>query len=303
MSMKNAEFLKLFLEVARRGSFVEAARHLNETTTTVSRKIRQLEAELGVLLLHRTTRSLALTEMGERLVPKAEAAIASIQELTDEVDQHAHVPTGTLNISAPATIFQDLAPLLAKFARQYPDIDFRFHSSGRYKDLVKSRLDFAFRIGPLSDSSIIARPIASVDYCLVARPECLIGRVMPRHPAELEDWPCIRTHIDDFIGPWNFSRNGETYNLESDGHILSDDLTFCIQMTLEGLGLALLPRKLVQPYLEDRTLIPLLEDWMPASRELYLVYQAKSYLPPKSRALIDFLTGNAPSLIDTKCRH
>ena len=290
--MNNIEALKVFVEVAKQGSFAEAARHLNQPTTTVSRKIKLLEEELGTLLIHRTTRTQSLTEAGDAVLTKAEAVLASLQELSDEVTQNAHSPKGALRISGPATVLKEFAPVFAAFSKEFPDISLRFESSSRYQNLIDDRLDFAFRVGPLTDSTVIARRITPMSNSLVASPSFLKGKTVPVHPSELSSWRCIRSHINGYETPWTFShKDGDTLQVHPNGQLVSDDLTFCLKMAIEGLGLAYLSDDLIKPHIDNQSLSRVtINDWVPTTRDLYLVYQEKSYLPPKSRAFLDFFS-------------
>lgn len=293
-NMKQIEALKVFVEVVRQGSFAEAARHLNQPTTTVSRKIKSLEDELGVLLLYRTTRSQSLTEAGEAVLPKAEAVLASLHELTDHAADKTHSPKGALSISGPATVLRYFSGEFAGFQRTYPDISLRFEGTGRYRNLIDDRIDFAFRVGPLADSSVVARRIRTMSNFVVASPSFLEGRSMPSHPMDLASWPCIRSHIAGFEAPWVFSSKNEgSLQVQPSGYIASDDLTLCLEMALEGMGLAYLSDHLVESHLEDQSLVRVTPgDWEPVSRDLFLVYQEKTYLPPKSRAFIEFFSNS-----------
>ncbi len=287
--MNNSEGLILFLEVAKQKSFADAARKLNQSTTTISRKIQQLESELNARLFHRTTRSVSLTEVGERLLPKARLVIESMRELRNEVDQYSSMPSGTLHISAPSTILIRFASFFAEFTELYPSIRFNFESSSRYSNLTKNRFDFAFRVGPLSDSSLISLPIAKFRNVLVCKKELVNQKATIEHPSELVDWPCIRVHIDGLLIPWNFVSEDESFDLESKDDILSDDLPVAIELALEGLGVANLPISVVHKYIEAGKLVSILDNWMETERELHLVYSNRQYLPSKSKAFIDFI--------------
>ncbi len=285
--------LNVFLEVARRGSFAEAARHLNQPTTTLSRKVQQLETELGARLFHRTTRSMSLTEVGKRLLPKAELAAEALLDLKGEVDLHAVSPTGTLRISGSGTVLQRYACLFAAFCVKYPNVGFHFESSSRYRDLAHDGLDFAFRVGPLEDSSLIARQISSIRYVLVASPDFLNRTGHLKHPSDLINRPCIQTHVDGLLIPWRFSKDGEAFDLQSEGHVVSDDLHFSRQLAVEGAGLAYLPHGVAYSSLERGLLSCVLENWMPESRDLYLVYANRQILPFKTSVFLEFMLGHS----------
>ncbi len=292
--MRDLESLRVFVEVVRQGSFAEAARTLNLPTTTVSRRIKQLEEELDSLLMHRTTRSQSLTEAGEAVLPKAEAVLASLQELSDEVSQKTHSPKGTISISGPPTILRDFSTAFARFSAQYPDISLRFESSSRYQNLIDDRLDFAFRVGPLTDSTIFARRVATLSNSVIASPEFLNGRNLPLHPSDLTNWRCIRSHIHGFEAPWLFAnKSGETLQVQPIGHLMSDDLALCLNMAIEGAGLTYLSDNLTNTHIQEKSLVRVtFQDWHPVTRDLFLVYQEKSYLPPKSRAFIEFFSNS-----------
>lgn len=290
--MKHFEELSVFLEVTRRGSFAEAARSLNLPTTTVSRKIQLLESELEIRLFNRTTRSLSLTEVGERLIPKAKMALESMNELKREADFHTNNTVGTLNISAPAETFQLLSPLFAEFLSMYPGIRLEIDSSSRNQDLVALRADFAFRLGPLNDSSLIAIPLVTIRYLLLGSSTLIDSRPTLEHPSELANWPCIRNHVDGLLFPWRFVIEGELFDLDSEYTILSDNLSVSKQMALSGAGLVYLPKSVAKDNLKSDELISVNEEWMPPARELYLVYPNKTFLPSKSKKFIEFVRNN-----------
>ncbi|OBT07068.1 hypothetical protein A9267_14445 [Shewanella sp. UCD-FRSSP16_17] len=287
--MKYSNELVAFIEVARLGSFAEAARSLNLPTTTISRKIQLLETELGVRLFNRTTRSLSLSEVGERLLPRAKLVVDTMRELKDEATFHKANPVGTLHISAPATVFSLLAPLFSEFLNKYSSIKLEFDSSSRTKDLTAERADFALRLGPLNDSSLIAIPISLLHYSLVAHKQLVEKHPPISRPEDLLKWPCILNHNDGLILPWRFMFQGESIDLNMDHSLLSDDLIISVQMALQGAGAAYLPTGLVQQYIDEGRLISLCEEWIPRGRELYLVYTDKQHLPSKSKAFIHFI--------------
>lgn len=287
--MKYTSELIAFIEVARLGSFAEAARSLNLPTTTISRKIQLLETELDVRLFNRTTRSLSLSEVGERLLPKAKLVVDTVHELKDEATFHKATPIGTLHISAPATVFSLLAPLFSGFLCEYSSIKLEFDSSSRTKDLTAERADFALRLGPLNDSSLIAVPLSRLHYSLVANEQLVGKQTLISKPEDLLKWPCILNHNDGLILPWRFMFQEESIDLNMDHSLLSDDLLISVQMVLQGAGAAYLPTGLVQQYINEGKLISLCEEWIPQERELYLVYTDKQHLPSKSKEFINFI--------------
>lgn len=288
--MYDFERLRVFLEIVRHKSFAKAARHLNQPTTTVSRKLKTLEAEVGAILIRRSTRSLSLTELGEKFRPKAEAVIAAYQDLSDEVEQNNRAPSGTLNISGPPAILLKLAADLSAFSQHYPEVSLQLDSSSQNRNLVEHQLDFVFRSGPLVNSALIARLIDDIEFSLVASPTFLANRAPPKDPKDVAQWHSIRTYIDGVLTPWSMSHKDRVEILDPVPLIKTDDLLLAREFAILGSGIALLPKSLVQPCLDSGVLQCVFPDWAPLSRPLYLVYQEKSYLPPKCRAFIDFFS-------------
>ncbi|KZM38656.1 hypothetical protein OA92_22975 [Marinomonas sp. SBI22] len=287
--MKYTNELIAFIEVARLGSFAEAARSLNLPTTTISRKIQLLETELDVRLFNRTTRSLSLSEVGERLLPRARSVIDTVSELKEEATFHKANPVGTLNISAPATIFYLLSPLFSEFLTKFPSINLEFDSSSRTKDLTAERADFALRLGPLNDSSLIALPLSRLDYALVACKQLVDSFPATKKPTDFLKWPCIINHNDGLILPWRFTFEGEHIDLDMKHTLMCDDMFISVQMALQGAGIAYLPRGLVHQDIDQGRLLNLHRNWIPSGRDLYLVYTDKQHLSSKSKEFIRFI--------------
>ncbi|WP_338845017.1 LysR substrate-binding domain-containing protein [Massilia sp. W12] len=287
--MKYTEELAVFLEVARRGSFAQAARALNLPTTTISRKVQLLEQELDVKLFQRTTRALTLTEAGARLLPRAQSVLETIAELKAEAELHLEKPVGVLNLTMPTSLAQGLAPLFAEFLLAYPNLRMHFHCNNRNLDLTTHRIDFAFRLGPLHDSCLIALPLARIRHLLVGQTQFVAARTPPAHPSEIAHWPCVRSHVDGLLGPWRFVENGNFFDVYPENPVLSDDLLLSRRLVLQGVGLGYLPLGLVQKHLARGMLVSLHEDWLPPGRELFLVYTDKQYLPFKSRVFLSFI--------------
>lgn len=288
--MKEIDGLPLFAKVVELKSFAEAARQLNLPTTTVSRKIQQLESELGGKLLNRTTRSLSLTELGERVLPKAILIQDTVKELQTQAEEFSSKPVGKLHISAPRAFCQDiLAPLLAEFRKQYPGIKIDLDASNRIQDLTKSSVDFAFRIGELADSSLIAMPITPVNYELVASKEWLESNPALTHPNMLADYPTIRNHVEGYILPWHFTKDGESYLHQAEPDLLSDDFYVSVSYIKAGVGLGYLPISLTKQGIESGELVRVLPDWEKQTPTAYLIYPNRSYLPQKSKLFIEFI--------------
>lgn len=288
--MPSPQGLTLFARVVRCGSFAEAARQLNLPTTTLSRRIQQLEESLGGRLLNRSTRSLSLTELGERVLPRAQLIEDTLEELKQDAEQLQQEPSGTLHISAPRSMSQHLlSPLLGEFCRNYPTIGLDLDTSNRYQDMARSRLDFAFRVGPLTDSNLIARSLSPIHYVLVASPE-LLSRLGPlTHPEQLVHWPCMQAHVDGYLLPWSFSSNGQQLVPQLNAFIRCDDMITLARLASEGAGIAYLPVSLVREELMQGRLVSLLEPWLEQRKELFIVYPERRYMAQKSKLFLGFI--------------
>lgn len=287
--MKESEQLTVFIEVAKHKSFAEAARSLNQPTTTISRKINLLEVELNSKLFYRTTRSLSLTEVGERLLPKAAQVIESINELRDEIHFYSRQPNGILHISAPPTIFQLLSPLFSEFKNQHSNIQFNLESSSRYHNLTENRLDFAFRVGKLEDSSLISLPLCTFRNVLVCSKVFFHKHSLRTCPQDLNKVQCIRNQIDGLVLPWRLVKGNEQFFIETEEHILSDDLLVSLELSIAGLGVANLPIAQTDSAVKSGQLVRIFDEWMQSTRELHLVYPSRQHLALKSKVFIDFI--------------
>lgn len=282
--------MPLLAKVVELGSFAKAARELNVPTTTVSRKIQQLESDLGGKLLNRSTRSLSLTELGVQVLPKAQLISDTVAELYSEAEEFALQPKGTLTITAPRAFGQDiLAPMLAEFQRRYPTITVNLSSSNRFQDLTKQNIDFAFRLGPLHDSSMIALKLASVRYVLAASNEYLEGRAKIHHPNDLYQHAQIRNHVDGYFLPWRFEHQQESLEISDSHSFVSDDFNTSQQLVLNSAGIGYLPASLFRRTDEKHQVSFLLEEWIPQHRTMLLIYQDRKHLPLKSQLFIDFI--------------
>ena len=291
--MKEFEGLPLFAKVVELKSFSEAGRMLGIPTTTVSRKIQQLETKLNGKLLNRTTRSISLTELGERVLPKARLIQDTLKELQTEAEEFSTRPVGKLYISAPRPFSQmTLAPLLARFRQQYPEIKIELDVVNRFQDLAESSLDFTFRIGELADSSLVALPLTRIDYELVANREWIKQFKKLQHPKELINFPTIRNHVEGYILPWHFIKDGESCLHQAEPDLLSDDMLVSVAYVRAGVGIACLPVSLIRNDIHEEGLIPLLPRWKKQSPTVHLVYPNRSYLPQKSKLFIEFIRSN-----------
>lgn len=285
----------MFVEVVRRRSLAAVARDLGLTPSTISRGIAGLEQEVGVRLLHRTTRRLAPTEAGlayfERLAPLVDELESARSVARDSLEE----PSGTLRITAPVTFAQlNLMPLLPAFAVRYPQLRFEFLLTDSKVDLVAERLDAAVRLGHLEDSAMIAHRLCTMRYAVVASPDYLERHPAPRAPADLAGHDCLRYAIPGARAVWRFrDRHGATEDVPVAGRFTMSNGVALRQCAVAGLGLSLLPRWNVAEEIAEGTLVPVLERYDCSLTDFdaaaWVLYPSREYVPLKVRAWVDLL--------------
>ena len=281
--------MNLFVDVAKASSFRRAAEVLGLPNSTVSRRIAELERDVGLRLFNRSTRRVELTEGGrlyfdncKRIIQEAELAH---QELT-----HLHAqPSGVIRASMPvdfSVIY--LSPLLADFSRRYPGIRFSLDLTPNQADLVGDPVDVAIRMGPPKDQSLIARPIARLGTVLVASPDYLQRRGAPEQPQDLSGHECLR--MKD--APWVlFHRDGSSQSVEVGGQFIANSRGLLQQLALSGQGIVQTADSWVQADLATQRLVRVLPDWTPPVVSAYAL-TATRLLPAKVRVFIDYLVAN-----------
>jgi DNA-binding transcriptional LysR family regulator len=281
----------LFVNVVRAGSFTAAGDHLGLPKSSVSRSLTQLEKELGVRLLQRTTRKLALTDAGQAYYDAVSRAVASVDEADAAVRELGAEPRGRVRISAPPAFGNmDMANAFARFTRQHPGIRVEISISSRAVDLVSEGFDLAIRAGRLEDSTLIARRLGSAEAALFASPGYLRRRGRPKSIAELpaHDWILYRAH-DGQAQLRLHDPDGGEHSVQVSAAIVSDDLPFCASAAEAGAGLALLPVHAVLNWLHAGRLEPVLPGWLHRGNSLYVVMPSTRQLPARVALVRDFL--------------
>jgi DNA-binding transcriptional LysR family regulator len=282
----------VLVRVVQAGSFRAAAQTLGMPKTTVSRKVSELEAQLGVRLLQRTTRRLSLTEAGLAFAEEAEVAIARLEAAQDAVAELQREPRGRLRVTTAVTIGElFLAPVLAEFLQAFPAVDVLLQLTDRPVDLVAERFDVAIRAGELSESSLIARRIGSSTYRVVASPDYLSRHGTPQRPADLSSHACLRfTRSGMEVRPsWPFGAGARRMEVPVGGRLVSDDFVVLRTAAEQGLGIARLPGLLVHEAIQAGRLVALLDDQAPPPNPLHLLHPGGGRLPARILAFIDFV--------------
>lgn len=282
-----------FLAVATHRSFRNAAVELNITPSAISHSIKVLEQRLKVRLFNRTTRSVALTEAGERLAAKLRPAMASIEEALEEMEGNRGVPGGTVRINASeGAIRLALKPVLARFLRQYPQVHLDIVSDGRLSDIVADGFDAGIRLAEAVPKDMIAIPVTGqLRFAAVASPDYLDRRGRPKVPQDLHHHDCIRFRFESgAIYRWEFERRGVAERINVAGPLTLTDQPLMVEAAIDGIGIAFVPDHLATEALRDGRLKRVLEDWCPQFPGLCLYYSGHRHISSGLNALIAMLT-------------
>lgn len=284
-----------FLRVAETGSFTAAGERLAVPKSTVSRRVARLEDKLGVQLLHRTTRSLALTEAGALFHERAGRALAGLEEATLAAREGREVPRGHLRLTAPYDVGAGSLPMIiAAFTREYPEVTVEVVLTDRTLDLVAEGLDLALRgAAALPDSSLVARRLTSLKMHLVASPAYVQAKGQPATPTELLGHDIALLRANNGRGKLVLSKeDGTGEELHLRAAISSNGFGFLRAAALAGGHIAVLPDMHAIPEIRLGKLIRVLPDYTVGEGNVFLVHPAAKVLPAKARAFRDFLLAN-----------
>lgn len=295
--MESLSSIECFVRSAEAGSFSEAARRLGLTAAAVSKNVARLETNLGVRLFQRSTRSLHLTEAGERFLGEVSGGLMVIQSaITNLADSHGQ-PAGTLRVSMGNAFGREyIVPLLGDFLARYPAIMPDWHFDNRQVDLIAEGFDAAIGGGFELPPGIVARELARAHLVLVAAPDYLAGKSPLTHPDQLKDHAgiYIRSPQTGRIRPWALinSRKPERkeqlpINLRQ--RMTMSDPAASLEVAEQGLGIALTSLTNALPYLNRGTVVRVLPDWYVDAGPLSLYFPAQNLLPAKTRAFVDFV--------------
>jgi DNA-binding transcriptional LysR family regulator len=292
--MRGTQFAELtaFVAVAEQRSFAKAARQLAIAPSTLSQTIRALEERLGVRLLNRTTRSVAPTAAGERLLAELRPVLEGVGRAVEAVNEFRDKPMGTLRlVMGRAVATTAFAPMIAPFLAAYPEITLDAVSDDSRVDLVSNRFDAGLRIGELIERDMIAvKLIDGIRLACVASPHYLEGRDAPRTPHDLQGHDCIRHRwrFDETVRPWQFEKDGERVEIAPHGRLIVNEAQNAVRAAVNGVGIAYLPQDMVGRFIAEKRLIPMLRDWCTSYSGLYIYYPSRRQIPAPLQAFIDF---------------
>ena len=288
--MSSLNEMAVFAKTVTTASLSAAARELGVSTAAVSRKLASLEARLGVRLLNRTTRRIALTDEGARYYEACVRILAEIEEAEAQAAARRLEPQGILKVALPATFgHKHIAPLIPEFSRRYPSIQLTLSLSDRAINVIDEGFDLAIRIAELQDSSLAARKLAPNPRVVCASPAYLVRHGTPEVPADLVRHSCLT--ITEFQMTWDYKDpQGKSGSVRVSGGYACDSWEVLRVWAVAGLGIALKSLWDVRRELEDGSLVRLLPDYTFGSDVgIYAVYPHRRFLPAKTRVFIDFL--------------
>lgn len=292
MSKVTLADLRAFMIVAARRSFVQAAGELGVSRSALSHAMRGLESDLDVRLLHRTTRSVSLTEAGERLLARLRPVLSDLDHALDDVARDDKALRGTLRINgSDGAIRQLLQTVVPRFLASYPQMELDLVSEGRFVDIVAEGFDAGVRLGEAVHKDMIAvRVSEDLRFLAVASPRYLRKHGRPAVPEELQTHRCIRQRLPSGKRyRWEFTRHGQEFTIDPPGVLTLDSNTLMLEAALDGLGIAYVPEPYARDALVRKRLVAVLSDWCPFIPGLFLYFPGNRHIPAGLRAFIDLL--------------
>lgn len=287
--MQDLNEMAIFAVVVGSGSFTKAAEKLKLPKSTVSRKVSQLEKRVGVRLINRTTRNLKPTETGKLYFSQCQKMLEQAEEADRIVNNMQSEPSGLLRISTPLSFGTPFfIGVIKKFLEKYPKVNIEIISDNKIVDMLEQEVDIAFRVGPLSDSSLIARNIGTARLSLCASPDYIKKYGEPKTIQDLEKHTCISIPRT----PWTFQSSQGKVDFEPHSRMTANDMEMIRNMVIEGFGIGAVPQILISEDLKNKSLVNILPEELFQERTFYLVYPSRKEPPSKVVAFTDFIFSN-----------
>jgi DNA-binding transcriptional LysR family regulator len=283
--------LEAVLAVARRGSFRGAAIELAMSTSALSNAVAGLEARLGVRLFNRTTRSVALSEAGERFVAEVAPALAQIRDAMEAAGDLAATPRGTLRINTSPGAALMTAPLVHEYIRRYPQMHVDIVTEGRLIDIVAAGYDAGIRVAESVPRDMVSVPMGpDLAMAVVGSPAYFERFPVPRKPADLAGHDCVRTRMPSgTMSRWEFQKKGQAVTVDVEGPLTLDDMPCTRAAALAGVALAWVSDQSVRDDIARGDLVRVLADWSPSSPGLCLYYPSRRHAPAGLRAFVGLI--------------
>jgi DNA-binding transcriptional LysR family regulator len=307
--MRGTQFAELtaFVAVAEHRNFTKAAAHLGLSPSTLSQTVRSFEERLGVRLLNRTTRSVALTEAGERLLGNAQPVLDGVDKAIESVNSFRDKPVGTLRLNIPrAAALGLIGPLLPEFLARFPEVKLEINVDDGQHDIVSGRFDAGVRIGErIAKDMIAVRILDEFRVMAVASSAYLERHPRPETPEDLRSHNCIRLRWDwdGSIQPWVFENAGRHIEVAIDGSLVLNDMYLVANAVLDGIGIGYLSEPVIMNQIRGAEMVRLLGDWSGHLSGVFLYYPSRRQVPGPLRAFIDFMRGQGDILKAGRARN
>jgi DNA-binding transcriptional LysR family regulator len=282
--------VEAFLSVAQHRSFRRAAAELGVTPSAISQAVRALEARIGAVLFIRTTRSVGLTEAGERFLSRAKPAFAELVAASEVARDLGQRPAGLLRLTVPRAVVPILLdPLIASFCQAYPEVEVEIAASPDSVDIAAEGFDAGIRLGQFIEADMIAmRLTPSFPLVVVGSPDYLRRRPRPERIDDLRQHACLRRRRSNgSIAPWSFVNGNEAVEVIVSGPFIANDIPTMFDAAVEGLGLAQVPAPVAADAVKAGKLVSVLEPFAPMAPGMFLYYPGNRQMMPKLRAFID----------------
>ncbi|WP_434984573.1 LysR family transcriptional regulator [Vreelandella zhaodongensis] len=292
MLSPNLNDLYYFVKVVDHGGFSPAGRSLGIAKSKLSRRVGELENQLNVRLLQRSTRHLTLTDIGQRYYQHCQAMLIEAEAAQQFIEETKKTPCGIIRISCPTGLLSfHVSAMLADFMALYPDIQVHLEGSNRRIDPIAEGFDIALRARPLplEDSDLVLKVLSDRGQCLVASPALIEQYGMPATPDELCKMPSLSRARPEEAHVWHLQRDDEEQRIEHSPRLVTTDMTALYRAALAGVGIVQLPSLMLGDSLTSKALVAVLPEWEPRREVIHAVYPSRRGLLPSVRALLDFL--------------
>lgn len=288
--MDKLKAMSTFVAIVEQGSLSAAADKLDRSPAAIVRTLASLEQHLGVRLLNRSTRRIALTDEGSEYLQHCRRILSDIQAIELQLDSRRTDPAGKLSITAPVMFGRlHLVPLLNQWLKQNPSMSAELTLLDRVVNVIEEKFDLALRIGDLADSSLVARPIGSTPYLLCASPALIEQRGEPTHPEQLSDWPTVCFAPSGEV--WQFQVKGELWEQRIHPVVSANQIDAGLDAARDGLGICRVLGYQAQQDLERGTLVPVLTEYNPPPLPVQFVFPHSRLLSPRVRQFLDAVVG------------
>jgi DNA-binding transcriptional LysR family regulator len=295
--------LVYFIAVVQHNGFTSAARNTGMQKSKLSKKVFQLEQQLGIRLLHRTTRSIALTDAGEQFYKQCLVAMESANAAFENIALLKKEPVGVIRMSCPVLLAQTyLAKILPDYLIAHPNVTVCIEATDRNVNLIEERLDLALRAKPYIDdvAGLVAKNLGTARRILVASPSFLKKNGVPKTLKDVESYVTIARITDtcDNKSRWNLHHQSEGVDtIFARAHLISNDLKVQLHAAIKGVGIALLPEPIAASALKENILVHVLPDWSASQHIVHLIYPRPRGMLPSVRSFIDYLAKHSLGLI------